>query len=333
MKEVAKALGISRTTVSLCLSGKAAKYKISEKTQKLVQDYVRKMGFVPNVMAQSITGGESNRVAIFSNIFDSSSNHEEAVNYAAKVLGTEKIDYYVQHYGPEELFTQIYKLRGQKFSNFLVVGFFHQPTEFINLLKPYLRDMRVFIIDYILHEGEEAIPNLYRIGIDRHNIYHEIFNYLWNSGHHTFAIDTPKEKAVFYREFMAKKGVEVNEDLIIQTQNDKHFFDIGVDICDQVVKLKEKYGITAVSLHDDQVAAGLIRALIDKGMKVPEDLSVMGFDNISAAPYFTVPLTTYEVPFKKMLDRAFEVIIQNKKIPNNLIVDGEIVVRESVKAN
>ena len=74
----------------------------------------------------------------------------------------------------------------------------------------------------------------------------------------------------------------------------------------------------------------MIAGLQEKGLKVPEDISVLGFDNISSAAYFNVPLTTIDVPLNQMMDLALAAILEKKRIKHNTILPAQLIIRSSV---
>jgi LacI family transcriptional regulator len=92
-------------------------------------------------------------------------------------------------------------------------------------------------------------------------------------------------------------------------------------------------GCTAVLLRDDMMALGLIAALQEAGYRVPADLSVIGFDNIPAAAYAAVPLTTIEVPAQGMLEALCARLIGNETGAEDCLLPGRLVERASAAVN
>jgi LacI family transcriptional regulator/LacI family repressor for deo operon, udp, cdd, tsx, nupC, and nupG len=93
---------------------------------------------------------------------------------------------------------------------------------------------------------------------------------------------------------------------------------------------------TAVTCYNDLVALGLVRALRELNLSVPEDVSVVGFDNLSILPYVGIPLTTVHVPKVEMGERAAEMLIRRieakEALPAERITfEGRLVVRASTR--
>lgn len=93
---------------------------------------------------------------------------------------------------------------------------------------------------------------------------------------------------------------------------------------------------TAVTCYNDLVALGLIRALRELGLGVPEDVSVVGFDDLAMLQYMGIPLTTVHVPKVEMGERATEMLIQQiesqEALPaERIFFEGELVERASTR--
>ncbi|HMB94231.1 MAG TPA: LacI family DNA-binding transcriptional regulator [Rhodothermales bacterium] len=93
---------------------------------------------------------------------------------------------------------------------------------------------------------------------------------------------------------------------------------------------------TAVTCYNDLLALGLIRALRELGLRVPEDVSVIGYDDIDMASYASVPLTTVRVPKEQIGQQATDILIQHIEaldagVIEKVCMQAELVVRESTR--
>jgi LacI family transcriptional regulator/LacI family repressor for deo operon, udp, cdd, tsx, nupC, and nupG len=93
---------------------------------------------------------------------------------------------------------------------------------------------------------------------------------------------------------------------------------------------------TAVTCYNDLVAIGLLRALAELGIAVPDDVSVVGYDDIPLAEYLAVPLTTVRVPKQRMALIAAQTLIRHIEAreavpPQKVYLDAELVVRRSTR--
>ena len=94
---------------------------------------------------------------------------------------------------------------------------------------------------------------------------------------------------------------------------------------------------TAVTCYNDLIALGLCRALAELKLRVPEDVSVIGFDDINLLPYLPLPLTTVRIPKTQMGRLATQMLVrqvESKEVvrPRKVFLDAELVVRESTAA-
>jgi DNA-binding LacI/PurR family transcriptional regulator len=106
----------------------------------------------------------------------------------------------------------------------------------------------------------------------------------------------------------------------------------GYELGQSLLKIPK---LTAVFVANDQMALGLLRRLHEAGREVPRDLSVVGFDDIPEAAYFTPPLTTVRQDFAELGRRCLHILlgrIEGEMEPTRVVVEPELVVRDSTGA-
>lgn len=106
----------------------------------------------------------------------------------------------------------------------------------------------------------------------------------------------------------------------------------GYELGRNLLQLPE---LTAIFVANDQMALGLLRRLHEAGRDVPRDLSVVGFDDIPEAAYFTPPLTTVRQDFAELGRRCLHMLlarIEGESGPSRVVVAPELVVRASTSA-
>jgi DNA-binding LacI/PurR family transcriptional regulator len=101
-------------------------------------------------------------------------------------------------------------------------------------------------------------------------------------------------------------------------------------------RLSRDRSLTAVFVSNDQMALGLLRAMHEAGRRIPEEISVVGFDDIPESPYFTPPLTTVRQDFGEVGSRSLRVLVRTiesvqagERPPTGSLVPPELVVRAS----
>jgi LacI family transcriptional regulator len=125
-------------------------------------------------------------------------------------------------------------------------------------------------------------------------------------------------------------GVEIHEELMIYLSKDSHSPEISYPGIRQLISSGRPF--TAVLCFNDVSAMGTIRALHEAGLRVPEDVSVVGFDDIQSASYQVPSLTTIRQPLQKMGGAAAQLLLKklaNEPIPECVQVEPELIIRES----
>lgn len=130
-----------------------------------------------------------------------------------------------------------------------------------------------------------------------------------------------------YAEALAAAGIEFSRVYVAQGNGRP---DGGLDAMRTLLALKEPP--TAVFCYNDMTAIGALRALYQAGCRVPEDVSVVGFDDLQMAPFLEPPLTTVRQPKAEMGQRAASILmdlLEGKELDTQITVAGELVVRQS----
>jgi LacI family transcriptional regulator len=163
----------------------------------------------------------------------------------------------------------------------------------------------------------------------------EMTRYLASLGHERIAFikGHPNHKAVAgrwlgYREGLLESGLEVSEDLVIAGDNS---FGSG-EACGMKL-LKRKHRPTAIFAANDDMAAGVIRVADRLGVRIPDELSVAGCDDIALAQQVYPALTTIRQPFAEMAERAATTLISHTRrrqaLEGEEIIAAELIVRDS----
>jgi DNA-binding LacI/PurR family transcriptional regulator len=96
--------------------------------------------------------------------------------------------------------------------------------------------------------------------------------------------------------------------------------------------LARRPGITAVFAGNDAIAFGAIRAVLEAGLSVPEDQSIIGFDNVELSSIIHPPLTTIEQPKYEMGRAAVEILLKQSNMPEHRVLGVELIERQSCRA-
>lgn len=329
LKALASHLNLSPTTISFVVNGSPQASTISTKTQQRIWDAVAKFNYRPNIFARYLHTRRTFSIAIFvPEVSDEFSG--------ALISGIER--YLSQH----NYFFFIVSYRGTP-------GILENPPD--ALLDRAVEGM-IFLSAHVEHAlpvptvcvcDEVDRPGDTLVTIDEGKAALLALTHLAELGHREIAVIKGPENngasEIRLQKILkacAAKGVRANRDQIVQLESDSadntlRMAEGGYRATNKL--LAEGRRFTALFAFNDASAIGAIRALADSGLRVPEDVSVIGFDDIPQS-MFTVPrLTTIRQPLAAMGELAAKTLL--KKItdgemgPKALYMDTELIVRES----
>ncbi len=129
----------------------------------------------------------------------------------------------------------------------------------------------------------------------------------------------------------AQMGIKVDPDLTIQIDADDPTPRLGYPVAKQLLARQKPF--TALFAYNDISAIGAIRAIQEQGLRVPQDISVMGFDDIPGANFYSPSLTTVRQPLSRMGEVAAQTLLDRiegkKEYLSEIAIEPELVVRES----
>ena len=326
IREVAKEAGVSTSTVSRAMTGKIP---VSEEAKARVLAAVAKMNYQPNAVAQGLKGGRIHTIGlVIPNV--------RSLVFPASIRGIE--DTAGQHGYTVVLCNTDENVDKERF--------------YIESLRRRLIDGFIFTTarpghEYLLDLPSEGVPVVFLIrqlgktvdtvALDNEGGAYEATRYMLSRGLKKIALingglDLPLYKHRYdgYRRALEEAGVAEAADLVVHGIS-------GWDDGYQAMKeLFEKgHRPDAVFATSDPKAMGIIRAIRDAGLRVPQDISVMGFDNLDFSSQIDPPLTTVAQPFYEMGVRACRRLIhliekgQNSRTKVE-VLPAHLVIRKSV---
>lgn len=167
----------------------------------------------------------------------------------------------------------------------------------------------------------------------------QVMEYLWSQGHRRIGFVGGNEldsdgreildsRLPAYQRFLKEKGASCDSFIKIGGYTSRHGYRLMKEL------LQETKRPTAIFAANDSLAVGCYRAIQESGLRIPEDISVVGFNDISMAKYLAPPLTTVHVHMNFMGRRAVkmlaELIQQERRVNIHVSVSAELVIRESV---
>lgn len=324
IKDVAREAGVSVATVSRVINKKGV---CIPATEKAVLDAIKKLGYKPNLFGKALRSSETNIIMIMlsslASTFCNSVIREidkiaERNGYHTIVCATdgisEKEDYYTS-FACNGLFDGMIVLNSsfskEKMSEISATIPVVQCNEYID----------TGITPYVTINNRKAAYDATKLLIDNGNKKIVLF-----SVDNKFI--STKERFSGYKQALSDNGIEFDKDLIIYGD---HGYRSAVEVFEEFLKTgKEFDSVFAIS---DRMAAGALTVLSSKGISVPEEIEIIGFDNTDISYISTPKLTTVSQPCFQLGQSAFEqlkLLIDGEKA-KNVVLDYEIILRESTK--
>ncbi len=324
MSEIAKQLHISVATVSRALSGKAE--TVSEETRKAIFDVVEREGYQKRKSA-----GTDVAFVIDKDTFDLSSQfYARIISGIEEELARQKYFFHFNSMDRENFDLAKINLDFSNLAGVIMVGVRHD--DFV--LKLRRLEVPMILIDYYI--PTEDIPSVL---IDNPDGILKACTHLASLGHRRVGylsgeeVETSARERLFgFEQARAAYGLDRDPALVIE--NCRSRIDEGFRGMSSLLGLKEPP--TAVVAYNDLIAIGAMDAIKQAGLRVPGDISVVGFDDINVASEVNPPLTTVHVPKKTMGTLAARRLLGIVKKPeeslHKVLVSTSLVVRDSTAA-
>lgn len=203
---------------------------------------------------------------------------------------------------------------------------------------------------FVLISHIPKIKDIHRIDFvipDNFNGTYKLTKYLIENGYERFIFITTKgsfENIEIMERFkglkiaMKEEGLSLKNLTILKiTENDpmNAYIKDGYEIAEEIVKKIKKDGKTCIICTGDGIAIGIIEGLREKGVKIPEEVGVTGFDDIEPMSNFGFKLTTCAIPLKEMGEKSAEILIEKienkRKEPKHIILPVELKIRKTTK--
>lgn len=328
LKAVAAYAGFSAGTVSAVLNDAPSAKHIPKHTRERILAAARKLDYRPNYFARSLRKRRTLTIGVIA--------HEIGDGYGSSVIagiesGTRQRDYFfvtgVHRHDPQ-IFEKYCRLLLQRGAEGVI-------TVDYNLAH----SLPVPAVAIPGHMGNEGVTN---IVLDHRHAAELALRHLVDLGHRKIAILRGQAESADSRDrweavqtVAQEIGLELDPELVIQIDSTDSSPGVGYPYGKQLIEKKKPF--TALFAYNDISAMGAIRAFQEAGFRVPQDISVIGFDDIPAAAFHYPSLTTVRQPLHKMGETAVEILIsrieENKEWPGEISVQPELVVRESTAAS
>ena len=328
LKDVAKVAGVSYATVSRALSGSL---EIGEDTRKRILKLCEEMGYTPNAVARSMVMKKTNIIGLIMASIDNPFMSELTTHIE---IYARKRGYNLMvcnsSYDPE-LEKQVFSLLiGRQVDGILMIPVGNESYDGLKTLTAQVPT--VFI-----SENMQDLPENY-IAVDNRQGTFSATEYLYSIGHRRILYFGCREHSVTHRLRLegyldACKKLGISPEVIYNTQ-ERSSHPVGYAL--GKTYFAGPHAHTALLCASDALAIGVMQAAYEHGLRVPEDVSVMGFDNISYAALPSVNLTTVDQPKQRMATAAVDMLLDRIAHPEqphtNAIIPTSLVLRHSCRA-
>ena len=333
ISDVALLAGVSRATVSRVLNGSPL---VADATRRVVQDAANLLRFKPNAQARLLAGGRSHTVIL---VHPATDHH--AVTWYNLMLESGALRG-CSHHGLQLEMNLVYPDPPYSYERIL------RPIDTLNcdgmiLAPPFSDDPELITLIQArqmplvcIAAGPATRPLTAGIGMDDNGAGFEMGRYLVTLGHRRFAfLLGPRAHTAASERFdgfcRAVEAAGVTPDDIMSLPGSFHF-DSGFEGLNTV--MDSGFAPTALICASDEMAAGALHGAHQMGLKIPQDLSIVGFDDAPFAGLLSPPLTTIAQPVYAMAHKAADLIvagIKGDQVPYEL-TKPRLVVRASAAA-
>lgn len=326
IKDIAKLANVSHTTVSRALNNSPY---INSETKARIKALAKELNYVPNYNAKSLVLLKSYIIGVF---FSSISEGTSDTFFHEIVKGLNKVmdkKYNLVIRGIDN-YEYSHPIDNKNVDGVIVVSQSKNDDSFIQTIIE--KNIPMVVINRAINE--EGIVNI--LSNDTKGSYDAVEYLIHNNhkkigliqGNMEFESSTYRKKG--YIMALEKNNIKINNDYIL---SGKYTLESGYDNMKKLLKLKNRP--TAVFCANDDIAVGAMKAVFESGLSVPEDISIIGFDNSNFCNYVTPTLTSVKKDSLTMseIGGLYLLDIINKKNLNKdkIFIESRLVVRDSVK--
>lgn len=331
LKDVAARAGVTPATVSYVLNGKKS---ISPETKQRVEQAVDELHYTVNAAARTLSSASSKLIGVVVPQTEDGSRLMFQNNFYSEILGS--IEFHARQSGYHVIISAtdanesyLTLARERNLDGIIVIGMY--PDDFYTQMKK--AQIPIVLIDSYCNDHY-----YHNVRIDDRYGSYVATKYVLDRGHRevAFFAGQLKENGVMqkrlagYQDALKEMGLPYSSSMVFEGNID---YENGIMLANRLLDSGIK--ASAVVAAADILAIGAMKGLFERGVKVPDDISVMGFDDLEIAQYLTPGLSTIKQQISLKGERAVEFLIKNIEEPTlskqELILPVMLIERGSVK--
>jgi DNA-binding LacI/PurR family transcriptional regulator len=324
LKAVAQYLGLTPGTVSAVLNDSPSARSIPEETKNRIRAAAQELNYRPNFFARTLRNKRTYTIGVIA--------EEIGDSYSSPIIsGLEqflrKRDYFcltVVHRHDQALLSRYAQLLSER------------GVEGIITVDTTVQEAPT--LPTVAIAGHKKLKGVTNIVLDHHQAAVLALNHLKELNHQRVAFmkgnpisSDAKDRWEAICEVAGQIGTHIDPELTVQIDTDDPTPMLGYPFAKQLLSRGKPF--TAIFAYNDISAIGAIRAIQEQGLRVPQDISVLGFDDIPGAAFHTPSLTTVRQPLNRMGEVAAQTLLEriegNREYPAEIAIEPELVVRES----
>jgi LacI family transcriptional regulator len=338
IKDIAKLLGLSVSTVSMALNDSP---EIGEKTKEKVREAAKKLNYSKNGIAIDLQRQKTNIALV---ITDNPTRpfFTDSLQVLQSILSKHNLDVVIITANQQNHTTAERFISERRADAVICLSRFIS-DDFINTYAN--NKMKIVVIggSNKLNKNENVI----NISLDYNRIGEEITDYLIQSGHKRIAFVKESITSIGsiyrfegYLRALKRNQIAIDRDIIFDAKGGE--YDHGYAITEKIAEKIITKKIDAIFYSDDNLAVGGLHKLLELGIKVPDDVSIVGYNNYLISKIVTPKITTVDLHQQKIMEFAAKALVSIlegtstreyilNQLQDNKVLSSEIIERDSVK--
>jgi LacI family transcriptional regulator len=328
LKVLAEYLDLSPATISLVVNNAPGAKSIAPATRERVMAAVKKLDYQPNSIARSLRTRQTFTIGVIVPEFSEGYFTMVMNGVEEYLMQAGYLHFVVCHQGRSDLIDEYPRLLVKRsVDGFLLVN--------TSLNEP-MREPVVSI------SGHKEMPGVTNVVLNHDRSAMLALKHLYDLGHRRIAFMKGQRHALdsearweSIAAIARKVGIQIVPELCVYLEANSWSPELGYPVVRDLLKRTRDF--TAIFCFNDIAAIGAVRALADAGLSCPNDISVVGFDDIASAMYHTPSLTTVRQPLHRMGQTAAQMLLRRiqfpqEAYPETVTFEPELMVRESTGA-